>query len=138
MSDFELSYLFSETVGLMQAMYTNFFSFIFAGLVASTLAADRMSRSMVILAISVFSLIELIFMQQIYRASITFSQLAERLKEAAQEPGNDITWHGVTQAPGWLISIAPVATVVIIGLCYFGVIYFFFLCRRGGFKLARV
>ena len=95
MSDFELSYLFSETVGLMQAMYTNFFSFIFAGLVASTLAADRMSRSMVILAISVFSLIELIFMQQIYRASITFSQLAERLKEAAQEPGADPVDPGI-------------------------------------------
>jgi len=135
MTDYELAYLFLETVNTINEIIVNFSGMLFAFLVASALAAQRMSRGLVGVSLFLFSVIQFVLILQTKRSFESFSGLALRIKEEALVAGMDLQWHAVLNSPAFVFEWVPTLATVVLLVCYAAAIYFFFLCRRGGFSL---
>ena len=135
MTDYELAYLFSETASNLSTYITNHIGFVFAFLTASALAATRLSRGLMVVALSIFTFFQMVAILQINRAFASFAGLASRMKEASAIDGSDLAWTGILSVPELWLSIVPSIMAVILIIVHGGALYFFFLCRRGEFRL---
>jgi len=135
MTDFEIAYLFSELVNSMTATSMNYATFLFAFLVASVAGAERLSRGMMIIALSAYGVIMIITIFIFSRMLLGFSGLATQIRDMANEPGSSLGWHELRYAPDIALTLAPGLAILIYLVAFVGSLYFFRECRRGRFGL---
>lgn len=135
MSDYELAYLFTEHIALSLGVFGNFVTLLFAFLVASALAAPRLSRSLAIVSLFMFTFFSMCAVIQIYAATSDIVWLGELIRVAATVEGSDLRAHAMNDFPAFLLTGMPIGFPLTIVFVYVGAVYFFFLCRRGEFRL---
>ena len=130
MTDYELTYLFFEIVQTSNGTITNFMTLVFGMLVTSYLAAHRLDRVMMWLALVIYSLFALGFINEIYQASSDFARIAQVIAARGELPGSDLGWFGpVVNGPASM-NVIPNLILVMFLSAYAGSIAFFFRARK--------
>ena len=135
MTDFEIVYLLNDSINMMFSLAVNYTTLIFAFLVASVMAAERMSRGMVVVSVFTYGVISLIMVFQNSRLLVTWSNLAVQIREMAGEPDSNVAWHALKGAPIEALTLSPYLLNLTYVVALLGSLYFFRECRRGRFGL---
>lgn len=135
MTDFETVYLFNDSINMMFTVAVNYTTLIFAFLVASVMAAERMSRGMIVVSLVTYVVISLIMIFQNSRLLVTWSNLALEIREMAKEPNSNVAWHALKGAPVEALTLSPHLLNLMYVIALLGSLYFFRECRRGRFGL---
>lgn len=130
MTDYELTNLFFTAVQTGDGTMTNYMTLVFGMIVSSYLAAHRIDRVMMWIALAIYSLFALGFCNGIFQAYSDFSRIGLVLTERGKLPGNDLGWFGpVVNGTGAVKFVPPTVGIMVYG-AYIGSIAFFFRARR--------
>lgn len=130
MSEYELSNLFFQALGVANATMANYMTLVFGMLVSSYLAAHRLDRIMMWIALLLYSLFALGFCNEIFQIYTDFSRLGLLLAERAEVPTADLGWLGpVTSKEGGFEVVPQIIRVITLGT-YIGSMLFFFRARK--------
>jgi len=130
MTNYELTYLFYEAVQTGDGTMTNYMTLVFGMLVTSYLAAHRIDRVMMWIALFIYSMFALGFCNGIFQAYSDFSRIGLTLAERGKLPESDLGWFGpVVNGAGSVKFVPSTVGVMVIG-AYAGSIAFFFQARK--------
>lgn len=130
MSEFEHVYLFFEIVSVGTSTIANFFTVVFGMLVASYLAAHRLDRVMIVIALAIYSMVCLGFINEIYQVYSDFARLGLKLEAMGGLPNSDLGWFGPVAVGGDALNVIPKMVLTMTLATYVGSIVFFFRARR--------
>jgi hypothetical protein len=127
MTEFEMAYLFNDMWIQINMLAQFYFTMLTAFLVASYVAAHRLTIPMAIVVIGAFVFTSIGTIRNIYLQVQTMLGLATQMKALAQS-GKGLAWHSVANMPPPLSGgiIGPVMLTLITAAA----VYFFFHCRR--------
>jgi len=134
MTDYELTNLFFQAVQTGNGTMANYMTLIFGMLVSSYLAAHRLDRWMMVIAILIYSMFALGFCNEIYQVYSDFARLGLTLAERGIKPGNDLGWFGPVAVGSGGLQVIPKMVLVMTLLAYFGSMVFFFRARSANLK----
>lgn len=129
MSDFEMLSSFSQTFDFLLSSFTTFLTIVFAFLVASTLLAGRLTRTLAGIAVGLFSLASAFFILLTFSVARDVAQAAEQIKMAVAEGRSTLGWIGfvASDAPvGWTLP----SLGVLMAFTFVAALVFFFHQRR--------
>ena len=133
MTDFELAMLFREYYDSMHSQYLSYVSILFAFLVSGYLVAAKLSRSMVILVVAIFSAFSFDSMLVIYFFSSDVESVSELMRARIAAGETELIFHLGSRsdfaAENLLLNVLRV--LAILG-SYVGAIVFFFHERHFG------
>jgi hypothetical protein len=129
MTEYEMASLWLETIGLMQTTVSNFFAVLSAFMIASFVAAHRLTSTMTIIAISLFVLYMAIGLFTLSRELLAFFGLVLEMQKVA-EAGSGLVWHAVAKTPAPVLTLALAVAILVYVIATGAAIYFFFHCRR--------
>ena len=105
-----------------------YFSLVFAFLVMSHLAANKLSNKLVAVVIGLYTMASLVIVLNFYALNIDLDNLYSHMLEQKQAGTYDLSWFG--ENPIW-VPKALTLLQVLLGLGgYFGSLFFFFSSRR--------
>ena len=129
MSEFEMAYLQNDMMLALGSATQFFFGMLSAFLVASYIAAHKLTRPMMIVVVCLFVAAALSSIGAIYRQMESLAGLVAQVKAFAVA-GNGLQWHMATQVPQWWIESIRYVAVLLFLAAMVGSVYFFFHCRR--------
>jgi hypothetical protein len=129
MTEYELASLNLDTLMLLGASFATYFSLVSAFLVASYLAAHRLTRTMTAILIGLFVLWSLLTVATMSAQLSSLSGLAKKMRAFAGE-GKGLEWHRAANLPDAMIDWPRFMIVAILALAAIAAVYFFFHCRR--------
>lgn len=137
MSEYELASLHTQMLGLIFSAIVAQFGVLSAFMVASFLAAHRLSRTMAIIAILLFVTYFVGSIIPILATTVSFLSLSDYMRAYAAS-GRGLSWH-LTARPVSLElrNISFGFTLVSLFLAHLAAIIFFFHCRHVNGKLAK-
>ena len=135
MTEYEMASLNIDTLLLLGASFTTYFSLVSAFLVASYLAAHRLTRTMATILIGLFVLWNMLMIGAVSAQLYSLSGLAKKMRTFADE-GKGLEWHRVAHIPDSLIDWPRYLIVIILSLATIAAIYFFFHSRHVNRKAA--
>jgi hypothetical protein len=116
--------LASQTYSLM----FGYFSLVFAFLVMSHMAAERLSSRLVVVVIGLYTLASLVIVINFYALNVDLDNLYRYMLDRKMSGTYELTWFGMN--PLW-VPRALTFFQVLLGLGgYFGSIFFFFYSRK--------
>lgn len=130
MTNYELTYLFYEAVQTANGTITNYMTLVFGMLVTSYLAAHRLDKVMMTLALVIYSMFSLGFINEIFSAASDFARLGLFLAERGQDPSADLGWFGPVVDGAGGMHVIPWAILTMIVAAYLGSMAFFFRARK--------
>jgi hypothetical protein len=136
MSGFELIYLFNEHVALLLTEVNIYLTMLFAFIVASFLAAKRMTPAMSHVAIGLFTGAGFVIGYAINRTSSDIVDLAGQIRQIAQQEGSVLAFHNFSDEPAFLIGSTPWLLTILMVIAYAASIFFFFHARAAGEDLS--
>lgn len=114
----------SETFSLM----FGYFSLVFGFLVMSHMAANKLSSSLVVVVLGLYTLASLIICMNFYALNVDLDNLYIYMLDQKQSGVYDLSWFGVN--PPWVPRMLT-GLQVLLGLGgYIGSIFFFMQTRR--------
>jgi hypothetical protein len=126
MTDYEMVSLFNEYETILQSTFINFVTIVFAFLIASYFAADKLSKSMMLVVLAVFTFACL-------QEGVTFFLFYnEQSALASLFPAREsLGWHGASYLGEGTFNFlwAIYFSTIVVG--YFGALIFFVHQRRG-------
>ena len=133
-TEYEIASLFYQVVDTAQAAMTNFLTVVFAVIVVSYFAGEKLDRFASSLLIFVYSFFCFGMIREIY---YLYSDLARLGWKMASFPGSTFDWHGMasslTQGPPQIIPLSAVSMCV---LGYVGSLAFFYFRRKRASSVA--
>ena len=129
MTDFEMMSLVEAQVNTCLTLMTVHFSVVFAFIVASFMAAGKLSRALAIVAIALFTLVTGFFALLVYGVLADATMLMAVIREAVANGESSLGWVRFAQSGARTETMATIA-VVIVWLSYAGAMYFFMHQRR--------
>lgn len=130
MTEFEMAYLLTDMQSAMANEFAILFSLLFGFLGASYVAAHRLSRMMLSVAIPSYTLLYFLVGGLLKALSVSFFGLISQM-HAFSASGKGLLWHAsATAAPAFWIPVVPYVVPTILLLTYVGSLVFFFQCRR--------
>ena len=130
MSDYELLSVFMYSVETLWTVFSTFISVVFAFLVVSYLAADKLQKSLAAIVMALYTLVVLWATWALSRTSASVSAAAGEMKARVQDGGSTLGWHPATHTPEFVIDAIPVVITLIAILSYIGSVFFFYVQRR--------
>lgn len=130
MSAFEQTYLFFEIISVGNATMANYMTLVFGMLVTSYLAAHRLDRVMMWIALVIYSMFALGFINEIFQAYSDFARLGLALAEKGQLPNADLAWFGPVAVGEGAMHVIPTIVLIMTLSAYIGSIAFFFRARK--------
>jgi len=125
MTDYEILSLFGEFATNTQDTFVNYVSILFAFIIASYLVADRLTKTMVVVLIGLFSMVA------IQQGTALLLHWNDQLGLLAEIRGRDeLDWHGANRAPAWFGLVFYATYFVTVFGGYIGSLVFFFDRRR--------
>ena len=130
MSDHELAITFAEFFALFQAHYTMWVSVLFAFLIASYLAADKLAGPMVFIVIAIYSLFSLDTMAVMYTMNSDIVNLQYLMFERVQNGSSDLQFHMAAREDlATDLEYVVIGRTVVVIAGYVGSLWFFFYQR---------
>lgn len=121
--------LFLELVQAANGTMANYMTLVFGMLVTSYLAAHRIDRVMMSVALLIYTMFALGFCNEIYQIYSDFSRLGLQLHEVGQTPNTSLGWFGpVANNPDFLHKLPNIILTMILS-AFVGSIIFFFRAR---------
>lgn len=130
MSEYEQTSLFFQIVGVGNGTMANYMTLLFGWLVTSYLAAHRLDRVMMWIAVTLYSMFALGFCNEIYQVYSDFARLGLQLADIGQSPNSDLGWFGPVATSPDALNLIPEFIRGMTLLAYVGSIVFFFRARR--------
>ncbi|KAA9134149.1 hypothetical protein F3N42_00985 [Marinihelvus fidelis] len=130
MSEFEQVSLFFQIVSVGNGTMANYMTLVFGMLVTSYLAAHRIDRVMMWIALVIYSMFALGFCNEIYQVYSDFSRLGIVLAERGQLPQSGLGWFGPVATSADALPVIPWMVLAMTLLAYVGSVAFFFRARR--------
>lgn len=121
---------FLEFAQAASAMMANYMTLVFAMLVTSYLAAYRLDRLMMWIALIIYSLFSLGFSNEIYQLYLDMSRLGFRNSEFSEVPTTALGWLGPIASSPDFFHVMPHIIGSMIVAAYIGSIVFFFRARK--------
>lgn len=137
MSEYELASLHTQMFGLIFSANVALFGVVSAFMVASFLAAHRLSRTMAFLAVLLFTLYAVGAVIATIASGLNFMRLSAYMHDFAAA-GRGLSWHLTSQSTAEearYISFSVTVASVLLSHC--AAIIFFFHCRHVNGKLAK-
>lgn len=116
----------SQTYSLM----FGYFSLVFGFLVMSHMAADKLSKKLVGVVISLYTLACVVITLNFYALNVDLDNLYLFMLDQKQSGAYDLSWFGMN--PPWVPQLLTIFQVFLGLGGYFGSIFFFFHSRRKG------
>ncbi len=132
MTDFELASLYADVAMDVYTLFTVYYSIIFAFVVTSYFVARDLSRGLAVLVISLFVVTMSLAVFQQALSVMSLISLGQKIGVAVAAGQSDLEWQAVAYVPRRLLTLLPIAFNAANATIFFGAIYFFFQCRRGG------
>lgn len=131
MSEYEHTILFVEFAQACSALMANFMTLVFAMVVTSYIAAHRLDRVMMWLALAIYSMFTLGFINEIFQVYSDLSRLGiEIATKFGDIPEKPLSWFGpVAEGPEFLY-ILPYLILFMTLLTYVASILFFLRARK--------
>ncbi len=129
MTDYEVLSLFNEMAANTQGAFMNFVTILSAFLIAGFLAAHKLSKTMTIIVIALFTVAAL---QE--GAVMIFHWIGQAGLMVDMRSREALSWHGATRGGRWLGPIFTTTFVFIVVGGYIGALVFFFHQQRTGLK----
>ena len=129
MSDFEVLYLFNETVALTWTATFAVLSIVAGFLFVGLFFGQMLTKTMTILIVALYSFVNLAAIFQIHRMFLTFQAFALRIRQQTVE-GADLAWHPINSTPEVMLSMVPVFAPTILVIAYIASLIFFFNTRK--------
>lgn len=128
MTEYEAYDTVMSIAGNTYNLMFGYFSLVFGFLVMSHLAAEKLSRRLVVVVIGLFTLACLVININFYALNVDLDHLYLYMLERKLSGAYDLAWFGMN--PVW-IPKALTAFQVLLGLGgYLGSIFFFFYSRK--------
>jgi hypothetical protein len=129
MSDFEMMMIFNEAFDGLQSSFTTFLSIVFGFLVASTLLANRLTRTLAGIAVGLFSLASAFFILQAYGVATNLGAIVEQMKIAVAAGRSNLGWVGFVGTDLGIGANFKLAALLM-ALTFVASLIFFFHQRR--------
>lgn len=129
MTEFEMAYLQNDMLLALAAASQYFFAMVTAFVVAAYLVAHRLTRTMVIIIVSMFTIASAGSIVMIFRIMQSLGGLANEMRAFAQA-GKGLAWHSVMNMPPWGFESARYVGTALFIAAAAASIYFFFHSRR--------
>ncbi len=133
MSEFEMASLFYQVIEVAHAALANYLTVVFAVLIVSHFAADKLDRSAWVVLLGVYSLFAIGMTNEIASLYSDFVRLGWEMAKIADADGTTLSWNGMAtrnaDGPAWAI---PIVVTAMCGLAYVGSLLFFFRTRQRG------
>jgi hypothetical protein len=129
MSEYEMAYLFNDMQLAVIAQLSLYVSIMSGFLIMSFLVAHRLSRAMLILAISLFSWLWYVLLMLSYREMASFSGLMGEMRKF-KDAGKGLAWHSAAYTPSFLLDLIPISWIAFQFVFFAAAVGFFFHCRR--------
>jgi len=133
MTEFEMAELFNDMQLAIIAHLSLYVSVMSGFLVMSFLVAHRLSRPMLVLAISLFSWLWYVLLMLSYREMASFVGLMREMKKF-KDAGKGLDWHYATQTPSFLLGVIPASWLAFQFVFFAAAVGFFFHCRHMNLK----
>ena len=133
MTEYEAYDTVMSIAGNTYNLMFGYFSLVFGFLVMSHLAAKRLSRQLVVVVISLFTLACLVININFYALNVDLDHLYLYMLEQRLSGAYDLAWFGMN--PAWVPKSLTILQVILGLGGYFGSIFFFFYSRK---KIATV
>jgi hypothetical protein len=128
-TEFEMVTVFNDMQLAIVAQLSLYASIMSGFLIMSFLAAHRLSRAMVVIAISLFSWLWYVLLMLSYREMAGFSGLMGEMRKF-KDAGRGLHWHAAAYTPTFLLNIIPTSWIVFQLIFFVAAVGFFFHCRR--------
>lgn len=129
MTEFEMAELFNDMQTAVIAQLSLYVSVMSGFLAMSFLVAHRLSRLMLVIALSLFSWLWYVLLMLSYREMASFVGLMGEMRRF-RDAGKGLGWHNATQTPSFLLGLVPISWIVFQFVFYAAAIGFFFHCRH--------
>ena len=129
MTEFEMATLFNDMQLAIVAQLSLYASIISGFLIMSFLAAHRLSRAMVAIAISLFSWLWYVLLMLSYREMASFSSLMSEMRKF-KDAGRGLQWHAAAYTPTFLLNMIPASWIAFQIIFFVAAVGFFFHCRH--------
>jgi hypothetical protein len=129
MSEYEMAYLFNDMQLAIIAQLSLYVSIMSGFLIMSFLAAHRLSRAMLVVAISLFTWLWYVLLMLSYREMASFSGLMGEMRNF-RDAGKGLVWHDAAYTPPFLLELIPMSWIAFQLIFFAAAIGFFFHCRR--------
>jgi hypothetical protein len=129
MSEYEMAYLFNDMQLAIIAQLSLYVSIMSGFLIMSFLAAHRLSRTMLVVAISLFTWLWYVLLMLSYREMASFSGLMGEMRNF-KDAGKGLVWHNAAYTPALLLELIPMSWIAFQFIFFIAAIGFFFHCRR--------
>jgi cell division protein FtsB len=129
MTEFEMAYLVNEMRNGVVSSLSLYFGVLTAFLVASYVAAHRLTRTMTTIVVGLFTLFSLLMFASINSQQQALAALAKEVRAFAAA-GKGLAWHPGTKVPDWAIDMSIYLGDVLVVAAIVASIYFFFHCRH--------
>ena len=130
MTNYELTYLFYEAIQVGNGTMANYMTLVFGMLVTSYLAAHRLDRVMMWIALIIYSMFALGFCNEIFQSYSDFARLGILLAERGQLPDSDLGWFGPVAVGEEPMHFIPKMVLTMTLAAYVGSLAFFFRARK--------
>ena len=130
MTEYEHAILFLELVQTGNGTMANYMTLVFGMLVTSYLAAHRLDKIMMSIALIIYSMFALGFCNEIFQVYSDFSRLGIRMEELGQSPDTALTWFGPVTAGSDFLHVLPRLIFTMTFSAYIGSMFFFFRARK--------
>lgn len=125
MTEYEHAILLLELLQAGNGTMANYMTLVFGMLVTSYLAAHRIDRVMLWIALAIYSMFALGFCNEIFQIYSDFSRLGIQMHEMGQAPSTDLKWLGpVVNSPDYLHILPTIIMIMTLG-AYIGSLVFF-------------
>ena len=129
MTEFEMATLFNDMQLAIVAQLSLYASIMSGFLIMSFLAAHRLSRTMVAVAISLFAWLWYVLLMLSYREMAAFTGLMVEMRKF-KDAGQGLRWHAAAYTPVFLLDLIPASWIVFQFIFFAAAVGFFFHCRR--------
>jgi hypothetical protein len=129
MTAFEMAYLNNEILIQMASTFSILFGTFSAFLVASFMAAHRLTRTMAAIAVALFLLSSLMMVSNFYSQSTSLLGLTREMKTFAKA-GKGLAWHPAVTIPDGALVMTNQFFAMMLLAAIAASVHFFFHCRR--------
>jgi hypothetical protein len=129
MTEYEMAYLHAELTNSLIYQFSAFFTVLTAFLVASYLVAHKLTRTMTVIVVGMFLVLNAGVIMQNYRILQSLGGLTLQMHHMAQT-GSGLMWHATANSPDWIPATMRGVGVTLYSMATIAAVYFFFHCRR--------
>lgn len=130
MTEHELITIFIEFVNTTWTIFGTYVSIVFAFIVASYLAAGRLSSIVVWLVITLYTLVAAWSVWGISMNATAISATVGEMKRRSLDESSSLDWLPILGLPDYMLPVIPILITSLAAVVYIGSIVFFFYQRR--------